>query len=67
MVALANLPARHDSAITMVASAPAPAPAPAAKPAPDFDEEATTAPAELLDEPASVPDKSLLLVKGVPQ
>ena len=68
MVALASLPARHEPSAPMVARAPdIAAPAPAVKPAPDFDEETTAAPADLPDEPTGSPDMSLLLVKGVPQ
>jgi len=73
MVALTSLPARREPTL-MAAKAPdAPAPAApalAAKPSappPDLDEEATTVPADLPDEPPSAPDMSLLLVKGVPQ
>jgi hypothetical protein len=72
MVALASLPTRHEPSASMVAkapdaAAPIPASAPAVKPAPDFDEETTAAPADLPDEPTGAPDMSLLLVKGVPQ
>ena len=74
MVTIDSLPMRREGgALQLVAKATTPAPAapPAtqaiAKPAPDFDEEATSAPDDLPDQPASAPDLSLLLVKGVPQ
>jgi hypothetical protein len=51
------------------APAPTPPPTPTAKLAPplDLDEEATSAPADLPEEPGVAPDPTLLLVKGVPQ
>jgi cell division protein FtsL len=72
MVTVASLPTRRGPAATALASntpAPVATPvAPAAKPsAAELDEEATTAPNDLPDEPPSTPDMSLLLVKGVPQ
>jgi hypothetical protein len=68
LVTLASLPARHEPAGSPAAKAPdAPAPAPPGKPPADLDEDSTSAPADLPDEPAAAPDMSLLLVKGVPQ
>jgi hypothetical protein len=70
MVTLAAIPAHRDPVGTLIArNTVAPPPAPPTKPGPptDLDEEATSAPADLGDEPASAPDPTLLLVKGVPQ
>lgn len=73
MVAIDSLPMRRgDGAPQLVAKAAPPAPqpsmpAPAAKPPADFDEEATSVPADLPDAPPPATDLSVLLVKGTPQ
>jgi hypothetical protein len=69
MVTVAAVPARRGGgAPAVVASAP-PAAAPAVKlpPPVDLDQEATSLPADLPEEPATTTDSTLLLVKGVPQ
>ena len=72
MVTVAALPARRaptqlaESRAAPTSMAP---PTSAAKAAPplDLDEEATSAPPDMADEPVVAPDTTLLLVKGVPQ
>ena len=73
MVTIEALPPRRGAGAAVVAAAPPPpapaTPAPAAKAPPpgDLDEEATSLPSDLPEEPASPADSTLLLVKGVPQ
>jgi hypothetical protein len=74
MVTVDALPMRREPTAPLVVAKSAAPPvvpsAPAARPLPpplDLDEEATSAPADLPDEPVSAPDTALLLVKGVPQ